>query len=276
MIRRRKIIVGMAALAASGWAVPGLAQSIDDKYWIEVGGYLPDVSSRVKVSPAATPDAGTSIDLESDLNLNKHKTLPQISAGVRLGGGWSLLGEYYSLSRSGSTAVSRDLVFDDVVYPSGAQVDSSFDSTIYRAVVGYSFVRDENTQIGAAIGLHATKFDLQLRGEARIGEATVSGEQRRRDFLAPLPTLGVFAAQKIGQDVTLSARGDYLSLKIDDYKGRLFNGEAAVTWRFSKNVGIGAMYRYVNYRVDVDKDRWVGRLQYRFSGPALFLRVGFP
>ena len=90
-----------------------------------------------------------------------------------------------------------------------------------------------------------------------------------------LPTVGLFASQRIATDLTLSARADYLSLKIDDYKGRLLNTEAAMTWRFAKNVGIGAMWRYVNYRVDVDKDNWAGRIKYRFSGPAVFMQVGF-
>lgn len=35
------------------------------------------------------------------------------------------------------------------------------------------------------------------------------------------------------------------------------------------------MWRYVNYRVDVDKDNWAGRMKYRFSGPAVFMQVGF-
>lgn len=275
MIRRRTIFAGMFVMVTAGWGVPGHAQSIEDKYWVEVGGYWPSVSSEVRVAPASNPDGGTTIDMESDLDLSKHKTLPQVAAGMRLGGNWSLMGEYYSLSRSGSKSVSRDISFDDVVYPAGVRVDSSFDSTIYRATVGYSFVNNPNTRIGGALGFHVTEFELKLKGDAQVGGAAVTGEQRRRDVLAPLPTVGLFATQKIVQDVTFSARGDYLSLKIDDYKGRLFNGEAAVTWRFTKNVGIGAMWRYVNYRVDVSKDRWDGRLQYRFSGPAVFMQVGF-
>ncbi|WHO40657.1 outer membrane beta-barrel protein [Sphingobium sp. AP49] len=272
---RRSTITALLVLVAGGWAAPGYAQSLDDKYWLEVGGYMPSVTSKVRVAPASNPDGGTSIDMESDLNLDKHKVLPQVSAGIRLGHNWSLMAEYYSLSRSGEKQISRDISFDDVVYPAGVRMDTSFDSTIYRATFGYSFINKPNTRLGAALGLHATKFDLQLDGEARVGEAGISAQQRKRDVLAPLPTLGLFGAQRIAPDVTLSARADYLSLKIDDYKGRLLNGEAAVTWRFAKNVGIGAMWRYVNYRVDVDKERWAGRLQYRFSGPAVFLQAGF-
>lgn len=268
--------VGAVLGAAMATSQPAAAQEIDDKYWIEVGAYLPDVDSQVRVAATNRPQVASTIDLESDLDLSKRKALPQVNAGLRFGSGrWSLDTEFYSLRRRGSATLRRDIAFDDAVYPVGVRLDSGFDSSVYRATVGYAFVKDDNTRIGAALGVHATDFTVRLSGAARVGEATVTGATRRRTLLAPLPTIGLFARQQIAPGVTLSGRIDYLSLKISDYKGRLVNAQGAVTWRFARNFGIGAMYRYVDYRVDVDKPRWNGRLKYGFSGPALFLRAGF-
>ncbi len=275
MSRHSIRLAGISVVMLGAGTTPAKAQSLDDKYWIEVGAYRPSVSSHVRVAPASNPDGGTNIDLESDLDLDKHKALPQVAAGIRLGGNWSVMGEYYSLSRNGSKTVARDITFDDVTYPAGVRVESSFDSDVYRLTFGYAFVNTTDTRVGAALGVHATDFVLAIKGDARVGEAQLSGAQRRRKALAPLPTVGLFATQRIATSLTLGARADYLSLTIDDYKGRLLNAEAAMTWRFAKNVGIGAMWRYVNYRVDVDKDNWAGRMRYRFSGPAVFMQIGF-
>lgn len=275
MARHSIRLGGICVVMMGTVTAPAHAQALDDKYWVEVGAYWPSVSSHVRGAPASNPDGGTNIDLESDLDLDKHKALPQVAAGIRLGGNWSVMGEYYSLSRNGSKTVARDITFDDVTYPAGVRVESGFDSDVYRLTFGYAFVSTPDTRVGAALGLHATDFTLTLKSDARLGETQVSGTQRRRKALAPLPTVGLFATQRIATDLTLGARADYLSLKIDDYKGRLLNAEAAMTWRFAKNVGIGAMWRYVNYRVDVDKDNWAGRMKYRFSGPAAFMQVGF-
>lgn len=273
MIVARMVWLGML----TGLVLPATAaaQSLDDLYWLEVGGYLPDVDSKVRVASVDLPNVATTIDLESDLDLTDRKTLPQVSAGMRFSGNWSLEAEYYSLRRSGSVGIRREIVFDDVTYPIGARVSSSFDSSIYRVTAGYSFVRNQNTRVGAALGLHATDFEVSLSGDAQVGGVIGQAAARRRSFLAPLPTLGLFASQRLAPDLTLSGRADYLSLKVGDYSGRLLNAQASIVWRFAKNVGVGAMYRHVNYRVDVDKERWNGRLRYAFSGPALFVQVGF-
>jgi hypothetical protein len=267
------------ALLASGGllatAMPARAQALDDKYWIEIAGYWPDVDSHVRVQSKTFPNVATDIDLESDLDLADRKTLPAIGAGVRLGSHFVIGAEYYALKREGSRSIQRDLVFDDVTYPVGASVSSGFESDIYRLTVGYDFVRNDKFALGAAIGAHITNFDVSLSGQANVGNAGVSTEVRRKEVLAPLPTVGLFGSAKLLPRLTLNGRVDFLQLKIDDYKGRLINAQAALTYRFVKNVGLGIMYRYVDYRLDADKERWEGRLSYRFSGPSVFLQVGF-
>jgi len=90
-----------------------------------------------------------------------------------------------------------------------------------------------------------------------------------------MPTIGLFASYEVMPRLTLGGRLDFLSLGIDDYDGRLINAQAQLAYRFMKNIGAGVMYRYVDYRVDVEKERYTGRLTYSFSGPALFIEAGF-
>jgi hypothetical protein len=48
-----------------------------------------------------------------------------------------------------------------------------------------------------------------------------------------------------------------------------------VSYEVINHVSLGLAYRYVDYRLDVDRERGAGRITYRFSGPSLFLRLAF-
>lgn len=263
--------VGAAFLAMASSAH---AQAIDDRYWLEVQAFWPDIDTSVAVAGNGGI-VGTEIDLESDLKLKDRKSLPALAAGARFGERWSIIGEYYALNRSGSASAGRDLTFDDVTYPAGVSISSEFDTDVYRVAVGYSFVRTDKADVGVALGLHVTQFDVQLEGQGHIGAAAVQSQTRKRDALAPLPTVGVFAGYQATPKLLIGGRVDYLSLKVSDYDGRLINAEARLSYRVFENVGIGVMYRYVDYDLDIEKDRWNGQIAYQFKGPALFLQAGF-
>lgn len=257
-------------------ASPANAQSLDDTFWLEASAYWATVDSSIRLEPRNSTIPGTTIDFEQDLDLDKRDALPAVFAGARLGSNWVIGAEYYSLSRSATRNISRELVFDNVTFPVNAAVKSKFSSDIYRITVGYAFYRTDDAEIGGAIGLHATDFETELTGQARVGNSpTVQTQTRRRKALAPLPTIGLFGSVRVAPQLTLTGRLDYLDLSVDKYDGRLINAQAALAYRVFENVGIGAAYRYVDYRIDVKQDDWQGRVRYKFNGPALFLQVGF-
>ena len=277
-IRIRSALGRFAVVPALGVlfaATPAQAQALEDDFWLQVSGFWAKVDTDVSVSPISDPDAGTEIDLESDLNLDDSALLPAFFAGARLGSGFSLGAEYYSLGRDGPVTLERDIVFQDVTYPATVDVTTGFDTDVYRFTVGYAFVGNEDFEIGAALGLHATDIALSVSGEGSAGGAVRQIETRRTEFLAPLPTIGLFATFEPMPRLTVGARVDFLSLSIDDYDGRLINAQASAAYRIFGNVGVGIAYRFVDYRLDVEKTNYVGRFSYEFSGPAVFLEIGF-
>jgi hypothetical protein len=265
---------GIAGSAALLFASPSaIAQTVGDNYWLEVSVFLPKVDSEIQVSSTTSSAPGTKIDLESVLGLDKHEALPAISGGLRLSRNIVVVLDYYAVGRNSTKTLARDIVIEDVTYPVGGEVRSGFDSDIYRLTVGYSFIHNEKVEIGAAIGVHATNFEASVSGNGQIAGTPVQSEVRRQEFLAPIPTLGLYGSTELAPGLTLSARVDYLSLKIDDYDGSLLNTQAAIAYRVFGNVAIGAMYRFVDYKVDVEKERYTGRFEYKFMGPSLFLRA---
>jgi long-subunit fatty acid transport protein len=272
----RGIFGASSMLGAVLLASPAQAQALHDDFYLQVSGFwATHVDSSVRVTPASNPSGGTQIDLESDLHLDNSEVLPAVFGSARLGGGFSIGAEYYSVGRNTSTTLARDITYDGVTYPANGTVNGGFNTDIYRLTVGWAFVRHDNFELGAAIGLHATNIEFFLNGQGTIGGQPVSTQNRRTNFLAPLPTIGMFTSYEIAHNLTLGARADFLSLKVGDYKGRLINLQANLAWRFTHNFGAGIAFRYVNYRVDVEKTDYVGRLDYNFLGPSLFLEVGF-
>lgn len=270
-----KILGTTAILGAAVLAVPANAQAVDDDFWISGSGFLANVDTKVRSTLATNPTGGTELDLEDDLGLDDGELLPSIYAGAKLGGGFVITGEYYSLSRDTTANISRTITVDDVTYPVNASVTAGFDTAIYRLTVGYSFIRNDTAEIGAAIGLHATDLEFSLSGQGSSGGAPVSLQTRRKDLLAPIPTVGLYGTFALMPQVTVNARADYLSLGIDDYDGSILNLQAAVSYRFTDNFGIGVGYRYVDYDLDVEKDTYIASFDYKFWGPSIFIEAGF-
>jgi hypothetical protein len=263
-------IVGVAALA-----MPAHAQAIDDDFWIQASGFLASVDTDVSSSLSINPGNGTSIDLEDDLGLDDGEILPSVYAGAKLGGGFVITGEYYSLSRDSTATISRTITVDNVTYPVNGSITAGFGTDIYRLTIGYSFIRNESVEVGGAIGLHATQLEFSISGQGSSGGAPVSAQTRRKDFLAPMPTVGLYGTFAVAPRVFINARADYLSLGIDDYDGSVLNAQASVSYRFTDTFGVGVGYRYVDYDLDVERDTYTASFDYNFSGPSIFIEAGF-
>lgn len=269
-----RLICSGGGLSIGLFASQAYAQSLDNDYWISVQAYYPKVDTNVRVTAEVADTIGTDIDLERDLSLDDRDFLPAVTIGSRFG--QVVVGfDFFKLNRTGVVELGRDINFDDVTFPLNARVESGFDSDVYRLTVGYSFIRKPNLELGAALGVHATDFTVSIAGEIAGNEFEAESESRRRSVLAPLPTVGLYGTWGIGPKLEANGRVDYLSLNIDDYDGELINAQAGINYYITRNFAIGAAYRYVRYRVGVEKELWNGRMLYELNGPALIAQASF-
>ena len=270
--RRALALIASATTIMSCQAVH--AQTLDAKYWIDAAAYFPKIDTNVRVATKTQTEVASDIDFEKDLGLDDSKVLPSVSAGARFGR--VIVGaDFFKLNRTGTVNLGRDINFDGETFPLSAAVRSTFDSDIYRLTIGYAFVQNKSLRLGAAIGAHVTNFDMGISAQGRGSTQATQVSARRKDVLAPLPTLGLFGTYKVAPRTHVNARIDYLSLKIDQYNGELVNAQAGVNYAVVKNISLGAVYRYVYYRLGVDKDEWDGRVRYRLHGPAIVVQAQF-
>jgi hypothetical protein len=262
----------LAALASL--ASPAAAQRLEDTVAIQLSGYFPNVDSKIGIG---VPELGlgTEIDLEDDLDLDDSEALFAFGVGWRINDDWLLAGEFYQVGRSTSATLDREIIVGDTTYPVNGSVTAGFDSNIYRATITNLLFQRPGFEFGAAIGLHATGFTFFIEGQGSVGGNPGQFRQEQRTIFAPLPTVGGLIRWQPKPRLEVTAKVDWLSLTLGDYSGRLINAEASAGYRVWKTIDIGVLVRRVDYRVTVERDDWVGGVNYKFWGPAIFAQVGF-
>jgi hypothetical protein len=269
-----KRIFSAAALAFAGLPGVAFAEMPQDGFWAELSYFYPTISSTARLDFLPTARPGSSIRLEDELDLADRKGTPYLTLGMRLGDNWRMEFEYYELNRSANSTISRQIDWGDVSFDIGAQLSSTFDTTVYRLTGGYSFVKSDVAEAGVGFGFHVTEFSTSLSGTGRRG-AFGGFQSEGRDTLVPLPTLGLYGSYKLLDQLQLRGRVDYLTFKYDDYDGSLTNWMGALDWRFAKNWGVGVGYRYVDYTLESTNANFTGEVNYKFKGPTLFLNAAF-
>lgn len=269
------------ALAATTALSGGLAQAaettdtLDQKLWLRVGAFRPSIESNVQVDHPQTGTAGTAIDFERDLGLAKNKTLPTLMLGARFVDNWRVEFEYFHLKRDGNVTLGQLLNVDDSTFPISANVETRFSSSVYRASVGYSFVKTRQAEFGVVLGAHVTKFDISLDGTVTTGGVPAATEREEKNKTIPLPTFGLYGAYTFTPGWTGSGRVDIFKLKHGQYDGRLVNAQANLIYRATDKLGVGLGYRYDDYKVNSTRDDFHGHLDYKFRGPQVFVEAGF-
>lgn len=268
-----RAVAAAAVLACS--ASSAFAEQPQDRYWAGLEYFYPTISSTARIDATATARPGSSISLEDELDLSDRKGTPYVDLGMRLGENWRIEFEYYQLNRTATKTITRQIDFGDSSFAAGAVLTSTFDSTIYRLTGGWSFVKTQQAEAGLSFGLHITDFKTQLSGQG-TGILTGAGFQREaHDQLVPLPTVGLYGTYMATPQLALRGRVDFLSLKYQDYDGRLMNWMAMLDWRFTKNFGAGVGYRYVDYKLEATKTDFTGEVRYTFKGPTIFVNAAF-
>lgn len=164
----------------------GLNQSV----WLQLQG----VRATLRLDNGDSGSLGTALGLEEDLGLKSHRWLLSVLAGARLGSDWRTELEARALQRSGTRRLDRNITVGGTVFEAAATVDTDFDTTVYRASIGYFFVRTPTAEFGASLGLHVTRVRAAVAATAVIDEAEIAVDRSVADqtHTVPLPSLGLY------------------------------------------------------------------------------------
>jgi hypothetical protein len=276
---KRYVAAIMAVLGlgvtASGAALAqgGPNATLNERFSFRLGAAFLDGDTKVRASSDRLGE-GTEIDL-GDLGVDGDTTSPYFAFRWRFADRWRLNLEYFGADQDGAGVAQRDLVFGDIRIPAGVRAEAEFEVDVYAAAVGWSFLRDERSELGVGLGVHVADLSAQLRGAGFVGNVEVPFASDSEDVTAPLPNLRLYGAYAFTPTVALTAGLGWFSLSYDKYDGDFFAGTAALEWRPHENFGVGAGWTWLDVDLDVDEDRGTDTYDFNLDGPVVFAVAGF-
>ena len=264
----RALIVPLVSFAAvcvpahaadSAWVAP---------FTIQLGAFQARASTTARLDSDRGGN-GTTVNLESDLNVPDNKTLPDVEFLWRINPRHGIEGSYVRLNRSGTRTINGTINWGEITFPVNTAVDTTFDSDVWRVAYRYSPIDDGGNELAFLLGAHYTTLKTSMSGPGGLGLS----QSASVDF--PLPTVGVRGGWRFADSWRLSGFAQLLKLKIGDYDGGLYNGAVAVEWAFLPQAYAGLGYNYYKYTLTSTKEHTRGEFDFRFDGPALYVAWAF-
>ncbi len=232
------ILIGMAPMVGAQDAEDTQQNRLlGDRFAIRLIGGLVDLNTDV----AAGRGLGALINLEDILGFD------ETISSFGIDGFWrfsknrkhALRLRYGNFDRSASTAVSGTVPIFDVEF--AGEIASEFVNQVGTLEYQYSFTNSDKTEAGITAGLAFFKYELGL-----TGSVILDNDPDRTDFrservgvVAPVPAVGFFINQALRPNLILEIRTSAIDLELGEHSGRIFNTWGAVTWFFTRHVGIG-------------------------------------
>jgi len=244
-------------------------------FTIAVGGYLPSVHTKVKLSTPSFP--GTDIDLENKLGFKTTNQSIDIQAALRIGQKQLITLGYFGFQRSSTKSINDSIRFGDSLYEAGATVDVRTRLEYYGLTYRYYFWRYARWRLGAGLGIDAFTTNLSLGIKVASGGGFADSAKKSGGFTAPAPMLGIYGDWEFVPRFFLRGQLQYFAVAdIASYGGHFTDDRLAVDWYPFHNYGIGVMYHYVGTQIYKKLDNG-GKLTFNYDiqGPALYLTAAF-
>jgi hypothetical protein len=201
---------------------------------------------------------------------------------IRLDGSWrfaerhKLRATAFNVSRERNEVLDENIEWGDETYPVNAMVDASFKFTIVDVAYEYAFLRRENYELDASIGIHYTMLDASLDAKHQVSSGTLTEDLSDSAGIdAPLPVIGLSGVWSMSHDFWLDASAQFFLLSIDEFDGHLESYRASLTWQPRSWLGIGLGYSQFSIDVEVASNGWNGVLDWIYRGPMVFYRASF-
>lgn len=262
------------ACVTSAWADPQ-SGPLHDRLELSLGTYLYTSSTNVRADAVGGVGQGTDFNLEQAFRFDD-ESIFRGEAMWRIRPRHELRLMYFEINRAREASLEETIDFDGETFPVGVWARAEVDTRIVQLAYGYNFVRRDNYELGASVGVHHVRFGAGIRGRLDAGPGgEVSGSLRGSIGTdAPLPMVGVHGTWRVWSDLYLQGHAKYFNTRFDIYDGELIDVQGTLLWNFSRHVGAGLGYNYFKANVGVDDPRdFIGRIRWSYSGLQVFVRL---
>jgi hypothetical protein len=244
----RRIVVRSGIAALLSCTIPAGAAASEGSFFAAQINYWANTLEGTGRTVGDTLGAGTPFDLEETLGIEDDDKLPAADLWFNFGRSSFLL-SYYDATHTGENVLAADLVFEDTLFPSGAEVASEFDVSVAKLQYNLRFVDDDVVGFGFLVGA-----DL-VEGEGRVTSSAAS-PVTSTEFSDPIPVLGLNLTIRIPETgLTLYFEGSGMDSSLIDIGGRALDAQARLTWYMLEGpFGLSAGYRYVQMDADLEDE----------------------
>jgi hypothetical protein len=175
----------------------------------------------------------------------------------------------------GDRTVSRNIDFGFITIPASATAESALRIRNYSGFFGYSFIKDEQSELGARFGLTVMDAEFSLQGTASVSGVTTSTVKQKANVVGPIPTLGIYGTYALSNQWTIDGSIDGLAGELGAYSGHYFTGSANLTYWINDTFALSVGYRYVDGKLEHDGNIMDKAVKIQYSGPVVKASVGF-
>lgn len=249
-------------LAAAQVAVPATStRAIGEDYHIELSGGVWGPSVFGTISSEQFGIAGTDISFVDDLGFKKTQ-FPDVRLVLRPGKKHKFRVQYTPVSYTAESTLSREIVFNGILYPVNVPVNSTFDWKVIRFGYEFDLIYRDRGYFGILIEGRYTEMSASLKSPLN-DEFT----QAR----APLPALGAVLRLYPIKNMSITAEVSGLRLPdIDEkYEAHYADIDIYGTFNITHNFGAQAGWRRMHTFLRVETDKGDIRFQGLWLGGAI-------
>ncbi len=247
------------------------APILSDRFGISAGSYFANLRTSLQVGRAGV--LGSLVTMEGDLNLEEETTDGRYDLFYRINPRHTLESTVIVIGRDGRRSIDREIQFQDFLFAVNAEVETKFDSRLFKLAYRYSFLNDGRVETGIIAGLSTFSYEISMSGQASAGTGTpIQLRTAAEDVLAPIPTFGIFTSCAVRPRLIFRGSAELFYVNVGDISGRLIDAKLTFdyfpTRRFGLGLGVAGTSVGLNYSsgsksLDVD---------YRYSGPLIYLQ----
>jgi hypothetical protein len=275
------VLCGMACAAGGGSAMAqssGAQALLDNSWVVNLGAFV--LSSDLKANLNGQSGANPEVDFDKTFGRDSDATRLRGDVLWRITPAHHLRFMYFNNTTKRSRVLDEDVHWGDYTFNAGSRTEFKHKYQVNELAYEYAFMRQPSYELSASIGVHYSKTNIQLSGDATItdgdGNVTnVSGATKANSLPAPLPVVGLRGGWVMAPQWYLDAQVQFFKVNIDGYDGRWTDLRVGATWMFSQHFGLGLGYNRFSTNVDVDRDSFTGGMKTSYSGLQAYLTGTF-
>jgi hypothetical protein len=244
-----------------------ISSPITDRFAIRGSFYNPSAETLIRIDDQAGL-LGTEVLAEEDLGLDDNLTQGRMELLIRMRERNRLRVDYFKTDRDGDQLLARQIDFGDQTF----NVNERVQSELNWRMLGFTYTRSvflrERFEIGVGLGLYLIEASASAQVASRFAREDVDG-------VGAFPTPIIDATWRISSRWSVTARGQYFSSEVDEFKGSLGDFHADVQYRWRRNFAVGLGYSAIQANLEVNDADFPGLFDLDVAGPELFFRVSF-